>query len=136
MALFFHLITASQLEWHHEISDVCALRPHSEDDGEVKDLQLPVTSSEQASFALLSPISVRRIAPIPPPRRRRQRSIPLDYSVLGVSSNSLVLSSRMALPVELDPPPSYEEALATSDDWTYPLREPPCATFIRAVAKV
>jgi len=109
----------------HEISDVCALRPLSEDDGEVNDLQLPVTSSEQASFALLSPISVRRIAPIPPPRRRRQRSIPLDYSVLGVSSNSLLLSSRMALSVELDPPPSYEEALATSDAWTYPPREPP-----------
>jgi len=86
----------------HEILDVCALRPLSEDDGEVKDLQLPVTSSEQASFALLSPISVRRIAPIPPPRRRRQRSIPLNNSVLRVSSNPLV-----------------------SDDWNYSLREPP-----------
>ena len=71
-----------------EISDVSALRPLSEDDGEVKDLQLPVTFSEQASFALLSPISVRRIAPIPPPRRRRQRSIPLNYSCLLYTSPS------------------------------------------------
>ena len=88
----------------HEISDICALRPLSEDDGEITDLQLPITSSEQASFALLSPITVRRIAPIPPPRRRPQRSIPLNHNVLGVSSNSLMLSSRMALSAQLDPP--------------------------------